>query len=73
MARSGNRSAGAGGISAEFFDAVLKAVHAHYVLGQTATPGRRDSQLPMMFMLCGPSRRRINENPRILRALLAGG
>jgi superfamily II DNA or RNA helicase len=35
---------------------VLKAVNARYVLGLTATPVRRDSQQPVMFMLCGPVR-----------------
>ncbi|MEQ0777890.1 helicase-related protein, partial [Paraburkholderia tropica] len=31
-------------------------VNARYVLGLTATPVRRDSQQPVMFMLCGPIR-----------------
>ncbi|MHA6848762.1 TOTE conflict system archaeo-eukaryotic primase domain-containing protein [Ralstonia syzygii] len=43
-------------VSAESFEAVLKAVNARYVLGLTATPVRRDSQQPVMFMLCGPIR-----------------
>ncbi|RQQ44903.1 DEAD/DEAH box helicase [Burkholderia stagnalis] len=43
-------------VSADSFEAVLKAVQAHYVLGLTATPVRRDSQQPVMFMLCGPIR-----------------
>ncbi|RKT98698.1 DEAD/DEAH box helicase [Burkholderia sp. Nafp2/4-1b] len=43
-------------VSADSFEAVLKAVHARYVLGLTATPVRRDSQQPVMFMLCGPIR-----------------
>ncbi|SIT48353.1 putative helicase domain/type III restriction enzyme [Paraburkholderia ribeironis] len=43
-------------VSADSFEAVLKAVNARYVLGLTATPVRRDSQQPVMFMLCGPIR-----------------
>ncbi|RQV01349.1 DEAD/DEAH box helicase [Burkholderia cenocepacia] len=43
-------------VSADSFEAVLKAVQARYVLGLTATPVRRDSQQPVMFMLCGPIR-----------------
>jgi superfamily II DNA or RNA helicase len=43
-------------VSADSFEAVLKAVDARYVLGLTATPVRRDSQQPIMFMLCGPIR-----------------
>ncbi|WP_459570135.1 TOTE conflict system archaeo-eukaryotic primase domain-containing protein [Cupriavidus sp. 8B] len=40
-------------VSANSFEAVLKGVMARYVLGLTATPVRRDSQQPVMFMLCG--------------------
>jgi superfamily II DNA or RNA helicase len=43
-------------VSADSFEAVLKTVNARYVLGLTATPVRRDSQQPVMFMLCGPIR-----------------
>ncbi|CAE6865882.1 hypothetical protein R75465_07952 [Paraburkholderia aspalathi] len=43
-------------VSADSFEAVLKTVDARYVLGLTATPVRRDSQQPVMFMLCGPIR-----------------
>lgn len=43
-------------VSADSFEAVLKAVQARYVLGLTATPVRRDSQHPVIFMLCGPIR-----------------
>jgi hypothetical protein len=43
-------------VSADSFEAVLKAAHARYVLGLTATPVRRDSQQPVTFMLCGPIR-----------------
>ncbi|WP_326491244.1 TOTE conflict system archaeo-eukaryotic primase domain-containing protein [Paraburkholderia sp. HD33-4] len=40
-------------VSADSFEAVLKAVNARYVLGLTATPVRRDCQQPVMLMLCG--------------------
>lgn len=43
-------------VSADSFEAVLKAINARYLLGLTATPVRRDSQQPLMFMLCGPVR-----------------
>ncbi|RQU50074.1 DEAD/DEAH box helicase [Burkholderia cenocepacia] len=43
-------------VCADSFEAVLKAVQARYVLGLTATPVRRDSQQPVMYMLCGPIR-----------------
>ncbi|WP_338019323.1 DEAD/DEAH box helicase [Paraburkholderia tagetis] len=43
-------------VSADSFEAVLKGVNARYVLSLTATPVRRDSQQPVMFMLCGPNR-----------------
>jgi superfamily II DNA or RNA helicase len=43
-------------VSADSFEAVLKTVNARYVLGLTATPVRRGSQQPVMFMLCGPIR-----------------
>lgn len=43
-------------VSADSFEAVLKSVNARYILGLTATPVRRDSQQPVMFMLCGPIR-----------------
>ncbi|KXV03233.1 DEAD/DEAH box helicase [Caballeronia megalochromosomata] len=59
-------------VSADSFEAVLKAVHARYVLGLTATPVRRDSQQPVMFMLCGPIRhaaRQPSGAPRLLEVL----
>jgi hypothetical protein len=36
------------------FDAILKRTKAKHVLGLTATPIRRDSQQPIIFMQCGP-------------------
>ena len=43
-------------VGATSFDAILKSVKAHYVLGLTATPIRRDGQQPIIFMQCGPIR-----------------
>lgn len=43
-------------VSADSFEAVLKAVNARYVVSLTATAVRRDSQQPVMLMLCGPVR-----------------
>ncbi len=43
-------------VGAASFDAILKQAKAKYVLGLTATPIRRDSQQPIIFMQCGPTR-----------------
>ncbi|MHB8551746.1 MAG: TOTE conflict system archaeo-eukaryotic primase domain-containing protein, partial [Acidiferrobacterales bacterium] len=43
-------------VGAVSFEAILKRVKAHYVLGLTATPIRRDGQQPIIFMQCGPIR-----------------
>ncbi len=45
-------------LSAFSFESVMKAVHARYVLGLTATPFRRDGHHPIIFMQCGPIRHR---------------
>ncbi|TDN58858.1 DEAD/DEAH box helicase [Paraburkholderia sp. BL10I2N1] len=56
-------------VSADSFEAVLKAVNARYVLGLTATPVRRDSQQPVMFMLCGPVRHAARPPPNAPHSL----
>lgn len=43
-------------VSAESFERVLKAVHAKYVYGLTATPKRSDGHQPIIFMQCGAIR-----------------
>jgi len=43
-------------VGAVSFDAILKRAKAKFVLGLTATPIRRDSQQPIIFMQCGPIR-----------------
>lgn len=40
-------------VGAASFDAILKPTKAKFVLGLTATPIRRDSQQPIIFMQCG--------------------
>ncbi len=46
-------------ISAFSFEKVMKQVKAHYVLGLTATPFRKDGHHPIIFMQCGPVRHRV--------------
>jgi len=43
-------------VSAFSFETILKKAKAHYVLGLTATPIRRDGHHPIIFMQCGPIR-----------------
>jgi superfamily II DNA or RNA helicase len=43
-------------IAAASFEAILRQVKAHYVLGLSATLVRRDGLQPILFMQCGPSR-----------------
>ena len=45
-------------LSAFSFEQVLKQVRAHYVVGLTATPVRRDGHQPIITMQCGPIRYR---------------
>uniref|UniRef100_UPI0027BA9536 TOTE conflict system archaeo-eukaryotic primase domain-containing protein n=1 Tax=Desulfobulbus sp. TaxID=895 RepID=UPI0027BA9536 len=43
-------------LSAFSFESILKQAKAHYVVGLTATPVRRDGHQPIIFMQCGPIR-----------------
>ncbi|MDA8254053.1 MAG: DEAD/DEAH box helicase family protein [Betaproteobacteria bacterium] len=43
-------------LAARSYEKLFKAAKAHYVLGLTATPIRRDGQHPIIFMQCGPIR-----------------
>lgn len=43
-------------VSAESFERILKAAHAKYVYGLTATPKRSDGHQPVIFMQCGAIR-----------------
>lgn len=43
-------------VSAESFERVLKAAHAKYIYGLTATPKRSDGHQPIIFMQCGAIR-----------------
>lgn len=56
-------------VGAVSVEAILKRVHARYVLGLTATPVRRDGQHPVIFMQCGPIRHRALNAPGAPRAL----
>ena len=43
-------------VAAFSFEKVLKAAHARYVYGLSATPTRQDGHHPIIFMQCGPVR-----------------
>ncbi len=45
-------------IAALSFEQLMKKVKAHYVLGLTATPVRKDGHHPIIIMQCGPIRYR---------------
>lgn len=47
-------------ISAFSFEKVIKAAHAKYVYGLTATPKRQDGHHPIIFMHCGPIRYKVD-------------
>lgn len=47
-------------ISAFTFEKVIKAAHARYVYGLTATPTRQDGHHPIIFMHCGPIRYKVD-------------
>jgi superfamily II DNA or RNA helicase len=47
-------------LSAFTFEKVMSEVKARYIVGLTATPGRKDGRHPIVFMQCGPIRYRMN-------------
>lgn len=47
-------------ISAFSFEKVIKAAHARYIYGLTATPVRQDGHHPIIFMHCGPIRSKVD-------------
>lgn len=47
------------------FERVLKAVKAHFVLGLTATPVRKDGHHPIIVMQCGPLRFRVSPKDEV--------
>lgn len=57
-------------ISAFSFEQVLKHVKAHYVLGLTATPTRKDGHHPIIVMQCGPIRYRVSSKSQIMASQL---
>ena len=52
-------------VSAFSFEQILKHAHAHYVLGLTATPVRKDGHHPIIFMQCGPIRFRVHPKQQV--------
>jgi superfamily II DNA or RNA helicase len=52
-------------LSAFSFEQVLKKARAHYVLGLTATPIRKDGHHPIILMQCGPIRHRVSSKSQI--------
>lgn len=42
------------------FERILKAAHAKYIYGLTATPTRKDGHHPIIFMQCGPIRYQVD-------------
>ncbi|MDW7670533.1 MAG: DEAD/DEAH box helicase family protein [Bacillota bacterium] len=47
-------------VSAVNFSKILSEAHATYVYGLTATPVRKDGHHPIIFMLCGPVRYKVD-------------
>jgi superfamily II DNA or RNA helicase len=52
-------------LSAFSFEQVLKKAKAHYVLGLTATPIRKDGHHPIILMQCGQIRHRVSSKSQI--------
>lgn len=52
-------------LSAFSFEQVLKKAKAHYVLGLTATPIRKDGHHPIILMQCGQIRYRVSSKNQI--------
>jgi superfamily II DNA or RNA helicase len=52
-------------LSAFGFEQVLKKAKAHYVLGLTATPIRKDGHHPIILMQCGAIRHRVSSKSQI--------
>ncbi len=50
------------------FERVLNEVKAHYVVGLTATPYRRDGHQPIIHMQCGPVRYKVHPKSQEARA-----
>lgn len=55
--------------AARSYEKLFKAAKARYVIGLTATPIRRDSQHPIIFMQCGPIRHEANRPEGAPRSL----
>ncbi len=53
-------------LSAFSFEQVLKKARAHYVLGLTATPTRKDGHHPIIMMQCGPIHHQVSSKSQIV-------
>ncbi|MHB8869107.1 MAG: TOTE conflict system archaeo-eukaryotic primase domain-containing protein [Thermoleophilia bacterium] len=49
------------------FERIARQCRARYVLGLSATTGRRDGHHPIVFMQCGPIRYRVNDRSQAVR------
>jgi superfamily II DNA or RNA helicase len=59
-------------VPAASFEAVMKACPAHYFLGLTAMPNRKDGLQKILFLQCGPVRHRMEPtaDPTLERRLI---
>lgn len=53
-------------LSAFSFEQVLKKARAHYVLGLTATPTRKDGHHPIIMMQCGSIQHQVSSKSQII-------
>jgi superfamily II DNA or RNA helicase len=58
-------------ISAASFEQVIRQVKARYITGLSATVTRQDGHHPIIFMLCGPVRYRVDERQQAASRLFA--
>jgi len=54
-------------VPAVSFERIARQCRARYVLGLSATTGRRDGHHPIIFMQCGPIRYRVDDRSQALR------
>ena len=54
-------------VSAQSFERVARQAKARFVVGLSATVGRKDGHHPIVFMQCGPVRHRVNARTQAAR------
>ncbi len=54
-------------VPAVSFERIARQCRARYVLGLSATTGRRDGHHPIIFMQCGPIRHRVDDRSQAVR------